>query len=57
MLPKLLDVPISRYLMVLEKIRRPSATPVARAACVGDWTTACAAGNQLSVGVSVAPAA
>ena len=30
MLPKLLDVPISTYLMVLAKIRRPSATPSAR---------------------------
>ena len=29
MLPKLLDVPISTYLMVLAKIRRPSATPSA----------------------------
>jgi hypothetical protein len=26
MLPKLLDVPISTYLMVLAKIRRPSVT-------------------------------
>ena len=30
MLPKLLDVPISTYLMVLAKMRRPSATPSAR---------------------------
>ena len=30
MLPKLLDVPISTYLMVFAKIRRPSATPSAR---------------------------
>ena len=29
MLPKLLDVPISTYLMVLAKIRRPSTTPSA----------------------------
>ena len=29
MLPKLLEVPISTYLMVLAKIRRPSATPSA----------------------------
>ena len=29
MLPKLLDVPISTYLIVLAKIRRPSATPSA----------------------------
>ena len=29
MLPKLLDVPISTYLMVLAKMRRPSATPSA----------------------------
>ena len=29
MFPKLLDVPISTYLMVLAKIRRPSATPSA----------------------------
>ncbi len=28
MLPKLLDVPINTYLMVLAKMRRPSATPV-----------------------------
>ena len=30
MLPKLLEVPINTYLMVLAKIRRPSATPSAR---------------------------
>lgn len=35
----------------------PLAEDLARAACVGDWTTACAVGNQLCVGVSVAPAA
>ncbi len=29
MLPKLLEVPINTYLMVLAKIRRPSATPSA----------------------------
>ena len=35
----------------------PLVEDLARAACVGDWTTACAVGDQLSVGVSVAPAA
>ena len=35
----------------------PLVEDLARAACVGDWTTACAVGNQLSVGVSAAPAA
>ena len=35
----------------------PLVEDLARAACVGDWITACAVGNQLSVDVSVAAAA
>lgn len=34
----------------------PLVEDLARAACVGDWTTACAVGNQLSVDVTVAAA-
>ncbi|OBH50945.1 hypothetical protein A5687_12690 [Mycobacterium mantenii] len=35
----------------------PLVEELARAACVGDWVTACAVGNQLSVGITVASAA
>ncbi|OBH60327.1 hypothetical protein [Mycobacterium sp. E2479] len=33
----------------------PLVEDLARAARVGDWTTACAVGNQLSVGVTLRP--
>lgn len=35
----------------------PLVENLARAACVGDWATACAVGDQLSVDVFVAAAA
>ncbi|WP_297796148.1 hypothetical protein [Mycobacterium sp.] len=35
----------------------PLVEELARAACVGDWTAACAVGNPLSVDVAVAVAA
>ncbi|ASL15135.1 hypothetical protein [Mycobacterium intracellulare] len=35
----------------------PLVEDLARAACVGDWTTACVVGDQLSVDVTVAAAA
>ncbi|MCV7242191.1 hypothetical protein H7J83_05440 [Mycobacterium mantenii] len=35
----------------------PLVEESARAACVGDWVTACAVGDQLSVGITVASAA
>lgn len=34
----------------------PLVEDLARAACLGDWTTACAVANQLSVDVTVAAA-
>lgn len=36
--------------------RSPLVEDLARAACSGDWTTACALGDQLSVDVTVAAA-
>ena len=35
----------------------PLVEDLARAACVGDWSSACAVGDQLSVDVAVAAAA
>ena len=52
MLPKLLDVPISTYLMVLAKIRRPSATPVASTPRSFSNSTTSAASLATSVAVS-----
>src|SRR6478672_5844785 len=52
MLPKLLDVPISTYLMVLAKMRRPSATPVASTPRSFSNSTTSAASFATSAAVS-----
>ena len=52
MLPKLLDVPISTYLMVLAKMRRPSATPEASTPRSFSSNTTSAASLATSVAVS-----
>ena len=52
MFPKLLDVPISTYLMVLAKIRRPSATPVASTPRSFSSSTTSAASLATSVALS-----
>ena len=52
MLPKLLEVPISTYLMVLAKMRRPSATPVASTPRSFSSSTTSAASLATSVAVS-----
>lgn len=38
-------------------VHSPLVEDLARAACIGDWATACAVGDQLSVDVTVAAAA
>ena len=55
MLPKLLDVPISTYLIVLAKIRRPSTTPSAstprsfssRMTSAASWATSVAVSTEI----------
>src|SRR5271166_2011479 len=52
MLPKLLDVPISTYLMVLAKMRLPSATPAASTPRSFSSSTTSAASFATSAAVS-----
>ena len=52
MLPKLLEVPISTYLMVLAKMRRPSATPAASTPRSFSSSTTSAASLATSAAVS-----
>ena len=52
MLPKFDDVTISTYLMVLEKTRRPSATPSAKTLRSLSSSTMSAASLATSVAVS-----